>query len=150
LILINLKRAFLLCSLLLITSLNLMAANPLSEYVSDEIYTEGIRKFPPGEDVFKTQVYSMEGVDKGREEAVARMSGIFAEISAVTGTGSVWVTSFYYSESGTKKRKTVMGTESMKIDNFYYSVTAFKDGIKVKDVKTGYEITILKKERGQR
>lgn len=92
----------------------------------------------------------MEGVDKGREEAVARMNGIFAEISAVTGTGSVWVTSFYYSENGTKKRKTVMGTESMKVDNFYYSVTAFKDGIKVKDVKSGYEITVLKKERGQR
>lgn len=38
----------------------------------------------------------------------------------------------------------------MKVDNFYYSVTAFKDGIKVKDVKSGYEITVLKKERGQR
>ena len=111
-ILISLKKAVLLCSLLLIVSLNLLAANPLSEYVSDEVYTEGIRKFPPGEDVFKTQVYSMEGIDKGREEAIARMNGIFAEISAVTGTGSVWVTSFYYSENGTKKRKTVMGTES--------------------------------------
>lgn len=149
-ILISLKRAFLLCCLSLIISVSLLAANPLSEYVSDEVYTEGIRKFPPGEDVFKTQVYSMEGVDKGREEAVARMNGIFAEISAVTGTGSAWVTSFYYSENGTKKRKTVMGTESMKVDNFYYSVTAFKDGIKVKDVKSGYEITVLKKERGQR
>lgn len=123
-------------------------ANPLSDYVGDDVYTEGLRKFPPGEDIFKTQVYSMEGVDKAREEAVARMNGIFGEITALTGTGTGWVTSFYYSEGGQKKRKTVMGTESLRVDSNTYNVTATSEGIRVRDMKTGYEITVAKKQRG--
>ena len=41
-----------------------------------------------------------------------------------------------------------MGTETMKIGDNSYSVTAYSQGIRVRDLKTGYDATIVKKERG--
>ena len=137
-------------SVMLLTVVCIYAENPLNEYVSDQVYLEGIRKFPSGEDVFKTQVYSLEGVDKGREEAIAKIKSTFAEVSAVTGTNTNWVTSFYYNEGSTKKRKTAMGTETIRIGDSSYSVSAYSQGIRVRDLKSGYEATIEKKERGAR
>lgn len=136
--------------MLLLSTAYIYADNPLSQYVSDQIYLEGIRKFPSGEDVFKTQVFSLEGVDKGREEAIAKIKAIFIEVTVVTGTDTNWVTSFNYNDGSTKKRKTVMGTESMRIGDSSYSVTAYSQGIRVRDLKSGYEATVIKKARGEK
>ena len=135
-------------SIILLAAVSIYADNPLSSYVSDQIYLEGIRKFPSGEDVFKTQVYSLEGVDKGREEAIAKIKAVFVEVTVVTGTDTTWVTSFNYNDGSTRKRKTVMGTESMRIGENSYRVTAYSQGIRVRDLKSGYEATVVKKERG--
>ncbi len=137
-------------SIILLAAVSIYADNPLSSYVSDQIYLEGIRKFPSGEDVFKTQVYSLEGVDKGREEAIAKIKAVFVEVTVVTGTDTTWVTSFNYNDGSTRKRKTVMGTESMRIGENSYSVTAYSQGIRVRDLKSGYEATVVKKERGSK
>lgn len=136
--------------IVLLTSVSIYAENPLSNYVSDQIYLEGIRKFPGGEDVFKTQVFSLEGIDKGREEAIAKIKAIFIEVTVVTGTDTTWVTSFNYNDGNVKKRKTVMGTETMRIGDNSYSVTAYSQGIRVRDMKSGYDAAIVKKERGEK
>ena len=43
-----------------------------------------------------------------------------------------------------------MGTETMRIGDSSYSVSAYSQGIRVRDLKSGYEATIEKKERGAR
>lgn len=141
-------RKIFIITFILIVSICAYAENPLYQYVSDQTYLEGIRKFPSGEDVFKTQVYSLEGIDKGREEAIAKIKAIFIEVTVVTGTDTTWVTSFNFNDGTVKKRKTVMGTETMKIGDNSYAVTAYSQGIRVRDLKTGYDATIVKKERG--
>lgn len=43
-----------------------------------------------------------------------------------------------------------MGTETMRIGDNSYSVTAYSQGIRVRDMKSGYDAVIVKKERGEK
>jgi len=126
-----------------------LASNPLEKYITDEVYKTSLEKFPKKRSIFDEKIYSMDAIKKERAEAINKMKARFLSVAFVSkNVSNQWVTTIYYkNELGTKKRKTIEGRLKMKIGKETYLVIAQSNGIKVKDLKTKYEMELKRKGR---
>lgn len=135
--------------LYMIIQIGIWGSNPLEEYITDEVYKASQKRFSYKKSIFEEKIYSMAAIKKERAEAIKKMEAIFLRTVFISkNTTGEWISTFYYkNELGEEKRKTIIKREKMKIGKSFYLVTAYSEGIKVKDLKTRYEIKIKRKGR---
>ena len=119
-------------------------SNPLSEYVSDEVYEDGIRRFY-GEDsgMFLNDADKFTG---GYEELKAYVESNFKITMLATQGGKSSAVLYYPSEEG-EKRVIVTGGTILEIGEKIFYVKAFKDRVEIKQGKKGRAVPLYLRER---
>ncbi len=135
--------------LYMIIQIVVFASNPLEKYITDEVYETSLKKFSSKKSIFNEKIYSLDAIKKERAESIRKMESIFLRTVVISkNTTGKWLSTFYYKdELGEEKRKTVLEREKMEIGESVYLVTAYSEGIKVKDLETKYEIKLKRKGR---
>ncbi|MGM0507870.1 MAG: hypothetical protein ACQERZ_01690 [Fusobacteriota bacterium] len=127
----------------------IFASNPLDEYVTDEVYNQGVQKFHKNQSIFKPKVYSRANADQERKAAISRIKSTFTKISFISKNAmGNWITTFYYKNSeGRSTRKTIEGAQRVEIGETAYYITPYSSGLKIKELNTNYEYNLEKEGR---
>ncbi len=118
--------------------------NPLSKYISDEVYNEGVEIFYGDEEsMFIEDADEFSGnYDKFKAYIEARFKPTM--LIAQNGVNSAVV---YYLENGSKNRTMVSGFKIIKIEETIYYIKVFKDRIEIKQGKNGRAVPLYLRER---
>jgi len=118
--------------------------NPLSEYISDEIYEDGIRKFY-GEDggMFIEDSNQFAG---SNEELKKYIESNFKITMLATQGGKSSAVLYYPSKDGLK-RIIVTGGTIVEVEEKIFYIKAFKDRVEIKQGKKGRAVPLYLRER---
>jgi len=118
--------------------------NPLAEYISDDVYEEGIRRFY-GEDggMFLADADKLTG---GYEEFKRYVESNFKITMLATQGGKSSAVLYYPSDEGIK-RVIVSGGTILEIGEKIFYVKAFKDRVEIKQGKKGRAVPLYLRER---
>ena len=123
-------------------------SNPLKEYVSDEVFYSGEKKFSGGNDIFRTKIYSKVDIEKEIAAAKAIIKSIFLRVSFIMERNNKYTATFYYkNEDGRVTRKVITNRNLLKIGKNKYSIVVEKDGIIIIDAKSKVKVKLEKKGR---
>ena len=117
--------------------------NPLSKYMSDEVYNEGIKLFySEKESMF---MEDSSGFSYNYENFKAYIEGRFKPTMLIkqNGVNSAVV---YYLDNGSKKRTIIMGHKIIEIEEVKYFIKAFKDRIEIKQGENGKAVPLYLRE----
>lgn len=118
--------------------------NPLSKYVSDEVYNEGVKIFyGDDESMFIENTDEFSG---SYEEFKAYVEARFKPTMLITQNG-VNSAVVYYLENGSKNRAMVSGFKIIEIEDIVYYIKVFKDRIEIKQGKNGRTVPLYLRER---
>jgi len=118
--------------------------NPLSKYVSDEVYNEGVKIFyGDDESMFIENTDEFSG---SYEEFKAYVEARFKPTMLITQNG-VNSAVVYYLENGSKNRAMVSGFKIIEIEDMVYYIKVFKDRIEIKQGKNGRTVPLYLRER---
>ncbi len=118
--------------------------NPLSKYVSDEVYNEGVKIFYGDEEsMFMEDTDEFSG---SYEEFKAYVEARFKPTMLITQNG-INSAVVYYLENGSKNRAMVSGFKIIKIEDITYYIRVFKDRIEIKQGKNGRAVPLYLRER---
>ncbi|WP_028855071.1 hypothetical protein [Psychrilyobacter atlanticus] len=118
--------------------------NPLSKYVSDEVYNEGVKIFYDDEEsMFMEDTDEFSG---SYEEFKAYVEARFKPTMLITQNG-VNSAVVYYLEEGSKNRAMISGLEMIEIEDITYYIRVFKDRIEIKQGKNGRAVPLYLRER---
>ena len=121
--------------------------NPLKDYISNEVYAGGNEKFSDGKDIFEKKIADREDVVQAILAAKERIKNTFPEVKLVSRRNNKWYTTFYFKDGERMQRKTVSNTVVIKSGEESYLVRALKDGLLVRDNRSGVEDKLLIKRR---
>ncbi|NLK61948.1 MAG: hypothetical protein GX287_00700 [Fusobacteria bacterium] len=100
-----------------------------SEYLSEDIYWEGVYTFPRGENIFLTKVYDTKKIEEEIKRVEALIDTIFIELSFIMkDSGNNWSATFYYKEENSGARGNtgnVRKSITNREDNFIANKEAF-------------------------
>ena len=118
--------------------------NPLSKYISDEVYDEGVEIFYRDEESMFTE--DADAFSGNYEEFKAYIEARFKPtiLIAQNGVNSAVV---YYLENGSKNRTMVSGFKKIEIEEIVYYIKVFKDRIEIKQGKNGRAVPLYLRER---
>jgi len=118
--------------------------NPLSKYISDKVYNEGVKFFYGDKrNIFVTDTDVFSGnQEKFKEYVKAKFKPTM--LITQNGVNSAIV---YYLENGTKSRTMVRGFEMIEIEEIVYYIKVFKDRIEIKQGKNGRAVPLYLRER---
>ena len=126
--------------LMIIMSLTLFGktGNAVLKYVSSTSYAEGAEKFNGKKDIFKEKIVNKEVVVNEIALVENRLKTVFVNTLTTIQVGNQWSAVVYYNEPNLgQKRLVVSGRTSLKVDEYTYSLTPIKNGVTIKDVKSG-------------
>lgn len=118
--------------------------NPLSKYVSDEVYNEGVKIFYGDEE--SMFIENTDEFSGNYEEFKAYIEGKFKPTMLITQNG-VNSAVVYYLENGSKNRAMVSGFKIIEIEDIAYYIRVFKDRIEIKQGKNGRAVPLYLRER---
>lgn len=118
--------------------------NPLSKYISDEVYNEGVEIFYGDEESMFTE--DADAFSGNYEEFKAYIEARFKPTMLIkqNGVNSAVV---YYLEGGSKNRTMVSGFKIIEIEKIVYYIKVFKDRIEIKQGKNGRAVPLYLRER---
>ena len=125
---------------MIIMSLTLFGktGNAVLKYVSSTSYAEGAEKFNGKKDIFKEKIVNKEVVVNEIALVENRLKTVFVNTLTTIQVGNQWSAVVYYNEPNLgQKRLVVSGRTSLKVDEYTYSLTPIKNGVTIKDVKSG-------------
>ncbi|OQY42082.1 MAG: hypothetical protein B6227_03280 [Fusobacteriia bacterium 4572_74] len=118
--------------------------NPLSKYLSDEVYDEGVKIFYGDEEsMFMENLDEFSG-NYGKFKAFVEAKFKPTMLITQNGVNSAVV---YYLENGSKNRAIISGFKTIKIENMAYYIKVFKDRIEIKQGKNGRAVPLYLRER---
>ena len=118
--------------------------NPLSKYVSDQVYNEGVKIFYGDEEsMFMEDTDEFSG---SYEEFKTYVEAKFKPTMLITQNG-VNSAVVYYVEDDSKNRAMISGLEMIEIENITYYIKVFKDRIEIKQGKNGRAVPLYLRER---
>ena len=118
--------------------------NPLSEYISDKVYNEGVKIFYGDErNMFSEDTDVFSG---NQEKLKANIEARFKLAMLVTQSG-VNSAVIYYLENGSKNRVIINGFKIIEIEKIVYYIKIFKDRIEIKEGKNGRSVPLYLRER---
>lgn len=126
--------------LMIIMSLTLFGktGNAVLKYVSSTNYAEGAEKFNGKKDIFKEKIVNKEVIVNEIALVENRLKMVFVNTLTTIQVGNQWSAVVYYNEPSLgQKRLVVSGQTSLKVDGYTYSLTPIKNGVTIKDVKSG-------------
>lgn len=118
--------------------------NPLSKYVSDKVYNEGIEIFYGDErSMFAEDTDVFSG---NQEKFKAYIEAKFKPTMLITqnGVNSAMV---YYLENGSRNRTMVKGFKIIEIEKIIYYIKVFKDRVEIKQGENGKAVPLYLRER---
>jgi len=118
--------------------------NPLSKYLSDKIYNEGVEIFYGDDENMFTE--DRDEFSGNHDEFKAYVEARFKPTMLITQNG-VNSAVVYYLENGSKNRAIVSGFKIIKIENIAYYIKVFKDRIEIKQGKNGRAVPLYLRER---
>lgn len=118
--------------------------NPLSNYISDEVYNEGIKIFYGDKESMFTE--NTDIFSGNQEELKASIEKKFKLIilAKQNGINSAVV---YYLKNGSKNRTIISGVKMIEIEKMIYFIKVFNDRIEIKQGKNGIAIPLYLRER---
>lgn len=131
------KRIF---AVMLIMSLTLFGktGNAVLKYVSSSSYAEGAEKFNGKKDIFKEKIEDKTVIVNELAVIETRLKSVFVNTLTTIQVGNQWSAIVYYNEPNAgQKRLVVSGATSLKVDGYTYNLTPVKNGVTIKDVKSG-------------
>lgn len=126
--------------LMFVMSLTLFGktGNAVLKYVSSTNYAEGAEKFNGKKDIFKEKIVNKEVIVNEIAIVESRLKMVFVNTLTTIQVGNQWSAVVYYNEPNLgQKRLVVSGQTSLKVDEYTYSLTPIKNGVTIKDVKSG-------------
>lgn len=118
--------------------------NPLSKYISDEVYNEGVEIFyGDKESMFSEDTDIFSG---NYEKFSAYIQARFKPTMLITQNG-VNSAVVYYLENGSKNRTMVSGFKRIQIEKMVYYIKVFKDRIEIKQGENGRSVPLYLRER---
>ena len=126
--------------LMIIMSLTLFGktGNAVLKYVSSTNYAEAAEKFNGKKDIFKEKIVNKEVIVNEIALVESRLKMVFVNTLTTIQVGNQWSAVVYYNEPNLgQKRLVVSGQTSLKVDEYTYSLTPIKNGVTIKDVKSG-------------
>lgn len=118
--------------------------NPLSKYISDEVYNEGIEViYGDEESMFSEDLGQFSG---SYDEFKAYVEARFKPTMLITQNG-VNSAVVYYLENGSKNRAMVSGFKIIEIEDIAYYIRVFKDRVEIKQGKNGRIVPLYLRER---
>lgn len=126
--------------LMIIMSLTLLGktGNAILKYVSPSDYVEIAEKFDGKKNMFKPKIYNKEVIVNEIALVESRLKMVFVNTLTAIQVGNQWSAVVYYNEPNLgQKRLVVSGQTSLKVDEYTYSLTPIKNGVTIKDVKSG-------------
>ena len=118
--------------------------NPLSKYVSDEVYDEGIEIFYGDEDNMFTE--NTDEFSGNYDEFKIYVEGIFKPTMLITQNG-INSAVVYYLDGGITKRAMVTGVKIIEIGEIVFYIKVFKDRIEIKQGKNGRSVSLYLRGR---
>jgi len=118
--------------------------NPLSKYLSDKIYNEGVETYYGDDENMFTE--DRDEFSGNHDEFKAYVEARFKPTMLITQNG-VNSAVVYYLENGSKNRAIVSGLKMIEIENIPYYIKVFKDRIEIKQGKNGRAVPLYLRER---
>ncbi|MGB6128526.1 MAG: hypothetical protein WBG30_07235 [Psychrilyobacter sp.] len=118
--------------------------NPLSKYLSDKIYNEGIEIYYGDDENMFTE--DKKEFSRNYDEFKAYVEARFKPTMLITQNG-VNSAVVYYLENGSKNRAIVSGFKMIEIEDVTYYIKVFKDKIEIKQGKNGKAVPLYLRER---
>lgn len=118
--------------------------NPLSKYISDKVYNEGLKIFYGDKrSMFaaNTDIFSAN-----QEKLKIYIETKFKPTMLVTQNG-INSAVVYYLENGSKSRVMVRGLKIIEIEEIVYYIKVFKDRIEIKQGENGIAVPLYLRER---
>jgi len=118
--------------------------NPLSKYISDEVYNKGVEViYGDEESMFSEDLGQFSG---SYDEFKAYVEARFKPTMLITQNG-VNSAVVYYLENGSKNRAMVSGFKIIEIEDIAYYIRVFKDRVEIKQGKNGRIVPLYLRER---
>lgn len=112
--------------------------NAILKYVSPGDYVEVAEKFNGKSDMFKLKVDDKIKVTNELNLVESRLKSVFTTTLTVIQMGDMWSAVIYYNDSTLGQKRLVITEEtSLKVDGYTYRLTPLKDGVNIKDIRTG-------------
>ncbi len=118
--------------------------NPLSKYISDEVYNEGVKIFYGDEGSMFTEDRDL--FSGNHEKFKAYIEARFKPTMLITQNG-VNSAVVYYLEDGSKNRTIVRGFKIIEIEKIVYYIKVFKDRIEIEQGKNGRVVPLYLRGR---
>ncbi len=129
----------LLLMIVLLTSTLLAETNPLSDYIANEDYSEGMKKFSAEKNIFKESVVDRQAIVKEVQDAEARVRGVFTSVLATVYQDKKWGAVIYYNNPkvSSQQRLVITGDTALRVSGYLYYLIPYEKGLRVKDLRTG-------------
>ena len=118
--------------------------NPLSKYISDKVYDEGVKIFYGDKSsMFEEDLDVFSG---NQEDYKTYIEAKFKLTMLITQNG-INSAIVYFLENGSKNRAMVEGFKTIEIEKKVYDIKVFKDRVEIKEGKTGKIVPLYLRER---
>ncbi len=122
-----------------VTSTLLADTNPLSDYIANEDYSEGMKKFSNEKNIFEESVVDRQAIIKEVQDAEARVKGVFTNVLATVYQDKKWGAVIYYNNPkvSLQQRLIITGDTALRVSGYLYYLIPYEKGLRVKDLRTG-------------
>lgn len=113
--------------------------NPLNDYISIEDYKVGTQKFNDSKNIFKESDFDRSAIIRELMDTEIRVKSVFTQVLTSVNKDGSYSAVVYYTDPAisTSRRIVVTGKTAVRINGYNYYLIPNKNGIKVKDIRTG-------------
>ena len=115
-----------------------MAVEAVKSYAKENYDNEGTNVLENAIEFANSKIYNKEVIVNEIALVESRLKMVFVNTLTAIQVGNQWSAVVYYNEPNLgQKRLVVSGQTSLKVDEYTYSLTPIKNGVTIKDVKSG-------------